>query len=141
MNNYGDPYKPNYIQTADCGEDVQQKIDIHSLTPASWGPPSRRPKDHNKQVNDMSNVSWARLAPTKEGFQTYTRASTATRWGMSDRLPKDPSGRTLDRRRGDPARPLLAQVHPFNDSQIRQDLVYETLGDMVDPVDPGKIWG
>lgn len=126
----GEPSVPLYDQSVATQDDKDAGVamDVEKLMPASW-----RASDVASCPSDMQtdDTEWTRTAPTSESFQNYINASGSARLSLNTRSPLARQIGMPDLAyllRQPPKVPLAAYQADWNDSDLRQSLVYEATG-------------
>lgn len=106
-------------------------LDVDHLMPSGW-----RDNNGNCGSESIDSTQWAAYAPSKESFRNYNTTAGAARLSVNTR---NPTARTIglpnlvaDAVRGcgagGPAVPIGDSAVLFNDSDLRQNAIYNSIG-------------
>lgn len=96
-------------------------LNVNSLMPAAW-------RSNTQCTDAVDGSQWTKYAPTKEAFDRYITAQGSARLSLNTRSSSARQIGIPNLLRSQPPMPLAAEQIVFNDSSLRQDLVFRQLG-------------
>jgi hypothetical protein len=115
--------------TTNTGAGYNGTLNVNKLMPASW-----RSAEPCSALTDTDTSQWSSYAPSKQGFDNYittagsARLAVNTRTAMSRQTGLPNMLKDRIQGGGGPPVPLGANAMTFNDSDLRQSLLYDATG-------------